>query len=256
MGFEQNTGGAALDRAFLRDFPEDGRQTRTKPGAPRGRVWLGVLAASALVGLALARSGGQALVAEPTAPIPPQISFVAEEGLAPLVSFAASALDQTQAHYVARSRAASGERWDTLTFGEPETGDLLFRVTLRSEKSSLAKTSLFVALAKQSAELGAAVIHATSPQFDESALGPIEWADITLADRKGERPCIGFRAARTSDIALSGFACGGRGATLDRAALECLIGRLAPTNAGAQSGLADALRADATRKTTCPRVVG
>ena len=157
---------------------------------------------------------------------------------------------------MARSRAASGERWDTLTFGEPESGDLLFRVTLRSEKSSPPKTSLFVALAKQSAELGAAVIHATSPQFDESALGPIEWADVTLSDRKGERSCLGFRATRTSDITLSGLACGGRGATLDRAALECLIGRLAPTNAGAQSGLAEAPKSDAARKTACPRVVG
>ena len=256
MGFEQNTGGAALDGAFLRDFPKDGRQAKTKPRQPRGRLWIVALAGCALVGLMLARDRGQALVAAPAPPLLSQISFVADERLAPMISFAESDGDQARARYVARSRGAGGERWDTLTFGEPESGDLLFRVTLRSEKSPPAKISLFVALAKQSAELGAAVIHATSPQFDESALGPIEWADITLADRRGERPCLGFRATRTSDIALSGFACGGRGAALDRAALECLIGRLAPTNAGAQTGLAEALKTDATRKTTCPRVVG
>jgi len=78
MGFEQNTGGAALDRAFLRDFPEDGRQARTKPSGPRGRLWLVALVGCALVGLILARDRGQALVAAPTAPVLSQISFAAD----------------------------------------------------------------------------------------------------------------------------------------------------------------------------------
>jgi hypothetical protein len=257
MDFEREVSGAAPDGAFLRDFGEDDRQAGTKAPPPRGRLfWVAVLAGCALGGMVLSRSRGQGPVAAPASPAFSQISFVADERLAPMIAFSAPEDGPLPAHYVARSRAATGERWDTLTFGAPDGGDLLFRITLRSATSPLAGSSLFVALAKQSAELGAAVIHATSPQPDETARGPIEWADITLSGRKGERPCLGFRTTRAAAIDLSGFACGGRGAPLDRAALECLIDRLDPTKAGLESGLGEALKSEASRRAACPRVVG
>ena len=254
MDFEHDTGGAVLDRAFLRDFQEDDIETRSRP---RSR-WLRLLVLAggcALAGFILARGRGSALIDAPASTPLSQISFIADGRLAPLIVFAAPGDDQAQAHYVARARP-SGERWDTLTFGEPGAGDLLFRVTLRSANASLQKSSLFVALAKQSAELGAAVVHATSPQSAETTLGLVEWADIRLADRSGERSCLGFRAARPANIDMSGFACGGRGAPLDRAALECLLGRLAPTDAGLEAGLGEILKGEAARKPACPRVVG
>lgn len=256
MDYGQDTGGVVLDRAFLRDVVEGGRKTRKARPRPRLRRLFALAAGCALAGFILARGGGPALIDAPASAPLSQISFIADERLAPMMAFAAPEGDRAQAHYVARSRPTSGERWDTLTFGEPDAGDLLFRVTLRSTKSSFSRSSLFVALAKQSAELGAAVVHATSPQFGETALGPIEWAEITLADRRGERPCLGFRAARSADIDLSGFACGGGGASLERVALECLIGRLAPTDAGLEAGLGEVLKSGAARKATCPRVVG
>ena len=230
MSFDQQISDASPGGA-LGSFIEDGRQARTS--AVRRRRWRlrssVLLAACLLGGAILARSGGQAPLAT-SASRSSQTGFVANDRLAPMLLFSPPEAIRGQAHYQARARENPEERWDTLTFGDVGGDEILFRVTLHSAKSARAKPTLFVELAKQSAEIGAAVVHATNPQFYVTQRGPIEWADITLSGPKGERPCIGFRLDRAQDIDLSGLACGAHGSLLDRVALGHLIDRLSPTN--------------------------
>jgi hypothetical protein len=257
MSFEQDTSAAALDGLFLRRFHEAPRAAAHKSARGGRLAFILVLAGGCALG-ALFLTRGTERVSDPesASSAPLQTSFVADDRLAPLMAFEGLEADRARAHYVARIRSTTGERSDTLTFGDPDNGDLLFRVSLVSAAPASPRPSLFVTLAKQSAELGAAVIHAANPQSEETILGSTEWADIRLADRKGERSCLGFRAARSGPIDVSGFACGDVKAPVDRAALACLIDRLALTSAGQEAGLAALLKSDAVRKAACPRVVG
>lgn len=185
-------------------------------------------------------------------------AFVVDEQLAPMLTITGLDGSRVASRYLARAREGAGERWDTLTIGD-ESGDKpLFRVTLRHGGETRARSSFFVDLARQSAELGAALLRAADPRPDASALGPIEWADMTLADPAGERACVGFRllrgdASQVSGIAVSGIACGRSGAPIERAGLQCLIGALTPTNAGIQAGLGEVLKGDGARRPSCQR---
>jgi hypothetical protein len=231
------------------DFVEYRRPARVKSERPRR--WRPtpqsfiLLAGCLLGGAILARGGGT-----PPGPATPhslsQAGFVVDERLAPMASFSPPGAVRTSAHYQARIRESSGERWDTLTFGDASIDELLFRVTLRSDNPALARSSLFVALAKQSAEIGAAVVHATSPQLLATERGPVEWAEITLSGPNGERACLGFRLDGARSVDLSGLACASRGAPLDRAGLIRLIDRLSPTNSGMEAGLGEVLKGGAT----------
>jgi hypothetical protein len=260
MSFERHlSDGAVFDSAFFRE-PLTVARRSTKPARSGRRLpWLVFLAgAGALAGIVIARGRSEAVALPPTSAPIAQISFTTDDRLAPMINFFLGDGERAQAHYTARSRGAGGERWDTLTSGEAEGDDLFFRVTIRSGNAPIARPSLFVALAKQASELGAAVVHATNPQPDQTtALGAIEWADITLSIGNKERSCFGFRSARLGTADVSGFACGRPGAPWDRAALECLIDRIGVTDAGEQAGLGEMAKRDATRRTACPRrVVG
>jgi hypothetical protein len=210
----------------------------------------------ALAGLILVQDHGEALVAMRASPSSFRVAFVEDERLAPMLSFAAPELGRSPPRYQARVRQGSGERRDTLAYGDAGADDLFFRVTVHSAKSAPARPSLFVELAQQSAELGAAVNRATSPEFYPTARGPVEWTDVTLSGPTGERSCLGFRLARTAAFDLSGLACGGHGAPLDPVALECLIDRLSATSAGLEVGLGEVLKADPSRAAACRRVAG
>lgn len=257
MGFEGDIGGAALDGVFPHDFATGGRRARADQArAPRERLRAGgLLALCLLSGVMISRTWNKASVIAPNATAPQVARFSADERLAPLAVFAGRDEDQAPTRYVARVNVATGERRDSLTWGEAEAG-LLFRVALHSGPLPQARSSLFVALATQSAELGAAVVHATTPQRYETAQGAIEWADMTLSDRNGERPCVGFRTIQPLNVDLSGFACAGRGASMDRASLECLIDQLTPTDAGIAAGWGEILTSDPNRTKACPRRVG
>lgn len=229
------------------DFGEY-RRRRQKSVAGRGRLRLRnglVLAAFLLGGAILARNGAPPPVAAPVAE-PSHRAFVANDRLAPMVSFSPPETVRAPLRYLARMRENSAERWDTLTFGDAGGDEMLFRITVRAAKAANSRSSLFVDLAKQSAEIGAAVVHATNPEFFSTERGPIEWAEITLSGVRGERPCLGFRFDRLREVDLSGLACGAHGAALDRAALGRLIDRLSATGSGMEAGLGEAFKSGAT----------
>jgi hypothetical protein len=237
--------GGAFDRIVEFSLQTGARARFVRPRRSRFRGII-LLAPCLLAGAILAHSSRQGPVAA-VAPGPfSQVGFMANERLAPMASFRPPENVRAPVHYQARVRNDTEERWDTLTFGDAGGDDILFRVTLRSTKSALARASLFVELAKQSAEIGAAVVHATNPQFYATARGPVEMADVTLAGVKGERPCLGFRFDRAQSVDLSGLACGAHGATLDRAALTRLVDRLSATESGVEAGLGEVLKSGPT----------
>lgn len=256
MSVERIAIGAAPGGGVLGDFARQRRQSKMDPTRPgRWPVWLSLsLCGCAVAGLILAQGHGQTLVAIEASPSFSHIAFVEDERLPPMLSFNPPELDRNQLHYQARVREGVRERRDTLTYGDAGAGDLFFHVTVHAGKSAPAKLSLFVELAQQSAELGEAVIRATSPESYATARGPVEWAHITLSGANGDRACLGFRFARTAEIDLAGLACGGHGSPLDPVALGCLIDRLSPTAAGLEAGLGEVLISDPTRPTACRRV--
>ncbi len=218
--------------------------------APRG-AWLRVAAQRAMTGAALGLAALGILhyraAPAPPAPIAVEIPFEADPSLAPLVAL--PALPHDAWRYVARSRGPQGGRWDTLTSGEWTSGGMFLRVTLRQDDSP--SVSLFVDLAKQAAELGAAVLRSASPEVFPGAKGRVEWSEATLSDVLGERTCIGFRLAATGAIRVSGLACAERGARLDQANLGCLIGALSATPAGLDAGLGAVLPSATSRRAAC-----
>jgi hypothetical protein len=220
----------------------DDDRRRRKP-ARSGRRWL--LAALLVVGAAvvlLGRRGEETHLpaASPTAFS--RIGFVADEALPPMLAYRQTEAGRANVHYRARIRPADADRWDTLTVGDLAGEEALFQVTLYAAKSAMAKPGLFVDLARQSAELDAAIVYAASPQSLETARGAFETAEVRLSGAKGERPCLGFRLNSSPRFDLFGLACGAGGAMLDQATLGRLIERLAPTALGTETGLGEILK--------------
>lgn len=242
MSFDETAGRLAPRDIFSREHDERRRKS------PRYGAWrvvallpfVGALAATALI------RHPEQNNAQATPTTFSRIGLVADERLAPLLSFRQVEGARVKIRYEARIRPESAERWDTLTSGDISGEDALFQVTLHLAKPTIAKPALFVALARQSAELDAAILHAASVQSSATERGSIEAAEVTLAGPKGERRCLGFRLAGSSQIDVFGLACGARGAPLDLAALGRLIDRLAPTDSGQQAGVADVLKNIAT----------
>jgi hypothetical protein len=227
---------------------------------PRWLVWTSLsLSDLALAGLALLlliHGHDRALVATAATPSRSPVAFVENQHLAPMLSFDPPGAGRVPARYQARMRPASGERSDALTYGEIGGDDLFFRVAIHTTISAPTAPSLFVELAKQSAELDAAVVRATSPEPYETPRGAIEWANVILSGPGGERSCVGFRLARGARAELSGLACGARASPVDSAALGCLLDRLSTTREGREAGLGDALNGDPPRPTACRGVAG
>jgi hypothetical protein len=240
---------------YLSDFA--GPPSRPRASRPRSRRWrgaaVGLVAFGLLMAMILLRNRAPGADAIPSPAMLARVDFTADDRLTPMLAFGPPSGAESRARYESRARQSLGERWDTLTFGDLKSSDLLFRVTLNTATTALpAPPSLFVALAKQAAEIGAAIVHATSAQVSTADERPTEWADITLAGATGERRCIGFRFVRTQTIDLSGFACGAKAAAFDQAALRCLIDRLSPTAAGAEIGLGQMLKGRVPRDAVCP----
>jgi hypothetical protein len=253
MSLDQVAGGAFSSAPIT----PSRRLSPTQVGPRRWPVrGLLLLAACGLAGLILAGSRRESTVGPSVSTSVSYSRFVANEQLSPMISFSQLEGIRGPSHYQARVRETGSERWDTLTFGDAEADGFLFRVTLRSANPTSVRSSLFVELAKQSAEIGSAITHATSPQPYATERGPIEWAGITLSGGSVERLCLGFRLARTGDMDLSGLACGGHGLPLDVVGLGCLVDRLSATTAGLESGLGEIFRRDAAQGAVCSRVLG
>lgn len=242
MSVDAIAGGAAPRDARF----GDGAAASARPPVRPRRRRLGVpavLACGALVAALTAWNRG----AEPPEPVAPsswRTGFVADARLPAIMTFRQGDGARASLRYEARQRPADAERWDTLTIGEAGDDDAFFQVTLRAAKTALPKASLFVELARQSADLDAAVIHATAPQSTMTEHGNLEWAALTLSGPRAERACAGFRLAGATTVELSGIACGARGGAIDPAALARLIERLSATAAGLQAGVGQVLPAD------------
>jgi hypothetical protein len=220
----------------------DDDRRRRKP-ARSGRVR--PLIALMLVGVAVVYFGRRGEETRPQAAAPTafsRIGFVADEALPPMLAYRPAEGGRANVRYRARIRPADADRWDTLTIGDLGGEDALFQVTLYSAKAAMAKPGLFVDLARQSAELDAAIVYAASPQSLETAQGAIETAEVRLSGAKGDRRCLGFRLSGSPRFDIFGLACGTGGATLDQAALGLMIERLAPTPLGAETGLGEILK--------------
>ncbi len=227
---------------------------------PRWLIWsslsLSGLTLGGLVLLVLIQGQDQTPGAATATSSPSAVAFVEDQRLAPMLSFDPPAAGRSPARYQARMRQGGGERNDSLTYGEIGGGDLFFRVAVHTGMSTPSAPSLFVELAKQSAELDAAVIRATSPESYPTPRGPVEWADVILAARDGQRSCIGFRLARSARVELSGLACGPHASPIEPATLDCLIDRLSTTRAGAEAGLGETLRSDPPAAIACRGFAG
>jgi hypothetical protein len=211
---------------------------RRKPRTGRGRLALLMLIAGAAAAAALLARNG-----DPTPPETPELAsfspvgFVADERLAAMLSYRQGEADHARARYEGRIRQSDAARWDILTIGDPDGDDPLFQVTLYVARAAIAKPSLFVALARQSAERGTAVVYAASPQFSATARGPLETAEVRLSGSKAERRCLGFRLAGSPRIDAFGLACGAHGAPRDPAAVSRMLERLVVTGPGLEAGL-------------------
>lgn len=262
MSLERAAFGAMLEDHIPRERAEY-QQFRPKPRRARPRRWLVwtslTLSDLALAGLALMlfQGGGRGVVAAVATPARLPAAFVEDRGLAPMLSFDPPEAGRYPPRYHARMRPGGAERADTLTYGEIGGDGLFFRVAARAGELASPQSSLFVEFAKQSAEMGAAVVRATNPETYAGARGPVEWADVTLSGRGGERSCIGFRLQRGAQAELSGLACGARAAPiLDPAALGCLLDRLSVTQAGMEAGLGEALSGDLPPAAACQNIAG
>jgi hypothetical protein len=216
----------------------------------RSRRWrLGILLAigcGALAGIVYWRGDGPR-EAEPALPSSfSRMGFVADERLAPMLSLRPGEVARGKVRYEARIRPSNAERWDTLTFGDVEGDDILFQLTLYVAKSAVLRPGLFVDLARQSADLDAAIVHAASAQSSLTERGSIESAEVTLAGPRAERRCLGFRFTGSQEVDLFGLACGARGAPLDPSAFGRLIDRLAATGVGVEAGLGAILKNSAS----------
>jgi hypothetical protein len=214
----------------------------------RRRLAFGLAAALTMVGLAAlapsrppAEGAGTSVVAAS----PP--SEVVDLSAAPALALDGIAVDQIS-HETRLDRAGPG-RSDTLSLGRLDGAGPALRVELRRSGAQRAAASLFVAAAETAAAGGAAVARLGATETLASASGPIEWATLTLAGGSGGG-CAAFLLAPRSGR-LNGVVCAASGASVDEAALACVIQRLSLTKAGREAGFADVLKPGPARRAAC-----
>ena len=223
------------------------RPPRRGSGWPR-RLAFGFGAALAIVGVAAmaplrppAESAGTSVIAAS----PP--SEVFDFSAAPALALEGVSADQIS-HDTRVDRAGRG-RSDALSVGQVEGRGPALRVELWRDDGRRTAVSLFVAAAETAAAAGAAVERLGATKTLASASGPIEWAGLTLAGG-GDRGCAAFRLAPRVG-GLRGVVCAASGATIDEAALACVIERLSLTKAGREAGFADVLKSGPARRAAC-----
>ena len=214
----------------------------------RRRLVFGSAAALAMVGvasLAPLRPPTESAGTSVAAASPP--SEVVDLSAVPALAFDGVATDQIS-HETRLDRAGSG-RSDALGVGRLDGDGPALRVELWRDGARRTAVSLFVAAAETAAAGGAAVERLGATNTLASASGPIEWAALTLAGG-GERGCAAFRLASRGG-GLRGVVCAASGATVDEAALACVIERLSVTKAGREAGFADVLKPGPARRAAC-----
>jgi hypothetical protein len=230
------------------------RPRRGRPGWGR-RVALGLAAGVGLVGVA---SLGPAPASAPSpasavAAAPPS-GEILDPSLAPLFTLETS--EGARARYEARIDPASGDRRDGLSLGALEGEGPALRVEMWRDRGARAAGGLFVEMAEESAEFGAAVERLGASQRLTTSQGPVEWAELTLAVAQARRSCVGFRLAPRADGGLHGVACAAAGTKIDASGLSCLLERLGLTRAGREAGFAEIVRSAEGRRATCRAAVG
>jgi len=214
----------------------------------RRRLVFAAAAALAMVGVASLAplrppakdSGASVVAASPS-------SEVVDFSAAPAIALEGVSADQVS-HETRLDRAGPG-RSDTLGVGRLDGPGPAIRIELWRDRGRRATVSLFVAAAETAAAGGAAVERLGATETLDSASGPIEWAALTLAGG-GDRGCAAFRLAPRIG-GLRGVICAASGATVDEAALACVIERLSLTKAGREAGYADVLKPGPARRATC-----
>ena len=223
-------------------------------GPPRrGHGWgrrlvFGLSAALAVIGaasLAPSRPPAESAGTSVATASPP--SEVVDLAAAPALAFDGVAADQVS-HETRLDRAGPGRR-DALGVGRLDGVGPALRVEAWRDGGRRAAVSLFVAAAETAAAAGAAVERLGATKTLASASGPIEWAALKLAGG-GERGCAAFRLAARGG-GLRGVVCAASGATVDEAALACVIERLNVTKAGREAGFADVLKPGPARRAGC-----
>jgi hypothetical protein len=212
------------------------------------RLAFGFGAALAMVGVAMlaplrpsVESAGTSVVAAS----PP--SETVDVSAAPALALEGVAADQI--HYETRLDRAGPGRSDALAIGHLEGGGPALRVEAWRDGGRRAAVSLFVAAAETAAAGGAAVERLGAAKTLAGASGPIEWAGLTLAGDRG-RGCAAFRISPHAG-GLRGVVCAASGASVDEAALACVIERLSLTKAGREAGFGDVLKPGPARGATC-----
>jgi hypothetical protein len=224
----------------------DVKPRRRGAGWPR-RLGFGFGAALAMVGVAMlapsppAEDSGASVVAAS----PP--SEVVDLSAAPALALEGVGADRIS-HETRLDRSGPG-RSDTLGVGRLDGPGPAMRVELWRERGRRAAVSLFVAAAETAAAGGAAVERLGATETLASASGPIEWAGLTLAGGD-DRGCAAFRLAPRVG-GLRGVICAASGATVDEAALACVIERLSLTKAGREAGFAEVLKPGPARRAAC-----
>ena len=230
---------------------------RSKRGRGRWgrRVAAGLAAGVALVGVA-------ALGSAPTGG-PSSASILAAAALSGEIidatlapAFALATREGALARYEARIDAASGERRDGLSLGALEGDAPALRVEIWKGKGARAVRGLFVEMAEESAEFGAAVEGLGAVQRLTTSQGPVEWAELTLGVAQGRRSCVGFRLASRAEGGLHGVACAAAGTKIDAGGLGCLLDRLVVTRAGREAGFGDIVRSADDRRSACRAAIG
>lgn len=230
------------------------------PSRGTGRAWrvrvaLGLATAVGLVGAALyASAPRQGPESAATVAATPVSRETVNPNLAPLFTF--DVADDAHAHYEARVDAATGDRRDLFSVGALDGGAPALRAEIWKRANAGAPGSLFVDIAEQAADFGAAVERLGVSQILASSQGPVEWADLTLAGGGGRRACVGFRFVARAGAGLHGVACAAAGIRMDAAALSCLVDHFALTRAGREAGLADLLKGAGARRPACRAAIG
>jgi hypothetical protein len=216
-------------------------------GWPR-RLAFGVGAALAMVGVAtlapprspIESAGTSVVAASPS-------GEVVDVSAAPALALEGVAADQIR--YETRVDRAGPGRSDALGIGRLEGGGPALRVEAWRDGGRRTAVSLFVAAAETAAAGGAAVERLGAPSTLASASGPVEWAQLTLTGDK-DRGCAAFRVSPRVG-GLRGVVCAASGASVDEAALACVIERLSLTKAGREAGFADVLKPGPARRAAC-----
>jgi hypothetical protein len=121
---------------------------------------------------------------------------------------------------------ANGGREDKLIYGIFESERPYLRVALFDGPPENDRPgSFFLDLARRAGEAGLGVVRSGRTSTAETKLGPIEFAEVVLADGL-ERTCLAFRLANVAGFSAHGWHCAGA-EPQQRADPACLIDRLA-----------------------------